>query len=142
MGEAMPRAEQFFDENGNRITKDGRPWGNRSKAGGARKGAGGPTKASQGKSVDVQRELAKMSRGGLDHLKHLQEIAYDTLDSTPSQRIEALKTLLAYQFGKPVTPTQVDGKVDVTHHIGEGMSEEELLEMLGESEDDDSESAG
>ena len=80
--------------------------------------------------VDIQKRLAGMSRGGIDYLEALQKIAYDVIEASPSQRIEALKTLLAYQFGKPVTPTQIDGTVDVTHHIGEGMSEAELVALL------------
>lgn len=99
--------------------------------------AAGETPAPYQKAVDIQKRLAGMSRGGIDYLEKLQEIAYDTLDASPAQRIEALKTLLAYQFGKPVTPTQIDGTVDVTHHIGEGMTEAELVALLTVSEADD-----
>ena len=101
--------------------------------------AAGETPAPYQKAVDIQKRLAGMSRGGIDYLEKLQEIAYDTLDASPAQRIEALKTLLAYQFGKPVTPTQIDGSVDVTHHIGEGMTEAELIALLAEPEGNDNE---
>lgn len=88
------------------------------------------------KLVDVREEISRLSNGAREYLRELNGMAHGERGTPPSQRIKALELLVAYAYGKPVTPTQTSATVDVTHRIGPEITDDDLREMLADAPDE------
>lgn len=99
-----------------------------SARGGAREGAG----RKKSKAVEIRKKLAEESDGGQAYIDALHEMAIESPDATPAQRLKALEMLFGYMWGRPSTQVPDEPlKVDVTYRLN--YTDEELEAMLVEA---------
>jgi len=109
------------------------PWA-QTTHGGYREGAG-----RKKRPVSIVEAVAKLSHGAQDYLDLLDGVARGESPGDGKVRVvdqlDAIKLLLGYMYGKPVTPTQSDNKHDVTHRLAPGATLEELEAALESAPD-------